>query len=89
MSLIFDWRKLRLKVLKAICVEPAVIAARKADGERLSSADLVLWNCGNDTTDTLSLDNRSALANYLDSCGNLLVVSPGLPAELFKGGDRS
>ncbi len=85
----FDWRKLWLEDLKAIGVEPAVIAAGKADAARLLDADIVLWNCGSDTTDTLSYANRSALTTYLDRGGNLLVVSPGLPAELFKDGDRS
>ena len=85
----FDWRKLWLEDLKAIGVEPAVIAAGKADAARLLDADIVLWNCGSDTTGTLSYANRSALTTYLDRGGNLLVVSPGLSAELFKGGDRS
>ncbi|MFH0795352.1 MAG: family 10 glycosylhydrolase [bacterium] len=85
----FDWRKIWLEDLESIGVKTDVIGVGGADAAKLSSADLVLWNCGNDTSDTLTTDNRAALSAYLDGGGNLLVVSPGLPAELFRGGDHS
>ncbi|MDP2883700.1 MAG: family 10 glycosylhydrolase [Ignavibacteria bacterium] len=83
----FDWQNLWLGDLKAIGVEATVIAADQADAARLSGADVVLWNCGNDTA--MNTLNRAALATYLDSGGQLLLVAPRLPAQLFKTGDHS
>jgi len=85
----FDWKELWVESFKTLGAECEVITVNETNAKRLSGADVVAWNCGNDTSGTLSADNRSALNEYLDSGGNLLVVSPGLPAEVFSSGDHS
>ena len=83
----FDWQRLWLEDLKGIGVEATVISADEADGGRLSSAEAVLWNCGNDTAMTAA--HRAALATYLDRGGQLLLVSARLPFQLYKTKDHS
>jgi uncharacterized lipoprotein YddW (UPF0748 family) len=82
-----NWHGMWLEDLESIGVKAAVIHAGEVHADRLSGADVVLWNCGNDTT--MSDRSRALLASYLDGGGQLLLVSPRLPSQLFKAGDHS
>jgi hypothetical protein len=84
----FDWQSLWLRDRASCGITPEVIDVSEATAERLSQADVVLWNCGNDTTGTLMPDNQAALDEYLYGGGRLLLVAPGMPGELIDASNR-
>ena len=85
----FDWKGIWLSDLGDLGITPDVIDVSEATAEGLLEADIVLWNCGNDTEGTLTDENRAALSRYLDGGGRLLLVAPGMPAEVIAGDDRA
>ena len=85
----FDWQGLWAEDLAGLGIAPDVIGVAEATAERLSTADVVLWNCGNDTEGTLTGDQRGALSSYLEGGGRLLLVAPGMPEEVVAQGDRA
>jgi uncharacterized lipoprotein YddW (UPF0748 family) len=83
----FNWQQMWLEDLKSLGVKATVSAASEVNADQLSSVDVVLWNCGNDTM--MSDQSRTLLASYLDGGGQLLLISPRLPSQLFTAGDHS
>jgi uncharacterized lipoprotein YddW (UPF0748 family) len=78
----FDWESIWLADLEAMGITPTVVAQADVTSAELAGADAVLWNCGNDTVDTLTASDRAVLDEYLTGGGNLLLVAPAAPADL-------
>ncbi|MBN1477698.1 family 10 glycosylhydrolase, partial [Candidatus Sumerlaeota bacterium] len=82
----FDWESVWLADLAAMGITPTVVTQAALTAGDLEGADAVLWNCGSDTSDTLTASDRALLDGYLDGGGNLLVVAPSGPADLRSQG---
>ena len=50
--------------------------------DELSEYGIVIWVCGNETAGTLNNDEQTALADYLDNGGNLIVSGQGLDNDI-------
>ncbi|MBN1476233.1 family 10 glycosylhydrolase [Candidatus Sumerlaeota bacterium] len=82
-----DWESVWLADLEAMDVTPTVVAQADVTSAELAGADAVLWNCGDETEDTLTASDRAVLNAYLDGGGNLLLVAPGAPSDLRGQGE--
>jgi uncharacterized lipoprotein YddW (UPF0748 family) len=84
----FDWKPLWLSDLAEIGIAPQVVSSASASLDTLVGADLVLWNCGNTTSDPLNETERDLISGYLDSGGNVLISAASAPGELVRTGAR-
>lgn len=56
------------------------------DGEitqsEMADYNVVIWECGNDQTNVLSVNEQTAISEYLDNGGNLILVGQGLNEDI-------
>jgi subtilisin family serine protease len=48
----------------------------------MAAYSTILWECGNDSTNTLTTDDQTALTQFLNGGGNLMLVGQNIPEDI-------
>ena len=84
----YDWQSLWRNDLQKIGIKADIVSVDEVESLGELDSGVVVWNCGNSVEDTLTTKDQEIINAYLSKGGNLFLIAPGLPSELFQRGSR-